>query len=122
MQKDAEANAADEERFVLVEATNKLDSEIHQIEKFFSENKENLPAEMATQFESILSDAREAKDSEDLTQIKAASEQLNTMMQNIQQAAQAAGQAGGPAAGSAEPVNAPSGDDDIIDITQSDSG
>ena len=49
MQKDAEANAAaDEERFELVEATNKLDSEIHQIEKFFNENKENLPAEMAT--------------------------------------------------------------------------
>ena len=117
MQKDAEANAAaDEERFALVEATNKLDSEIHQIEKFFNENKENLPAEMATQFESILADAREAKDSEDLNQIKGASEQLNQMMQNIQQAAQAAGQAG-PQAGSAEPVNAPSGDDDIIDIT-----
>jgi len=119
MQKDAEANAAqDEERFALVEATNKLDSEIHQIEKFFGENKENLPAEMSSQFESILADAREAKDSEDLGRIKGASEQLNQMMQNIQQAAQAAGAAqGGPAAGSAEPVNSAGGDDDIIDIT-----
>jgi molecular chaperone DnaK len=118
MQKDAEANAAqDEERFALVEATNKLDSEIHQIEKFFGENKEKLPAEMSSQFESILADAREAKDSEDLGRIKGASEQLNQMMQNIQQAAQAAGAQGGPAAGSAEPVNSAGGDDDIIDIT-----
>ena len=38
---------------------------------------------MSTQFESILADAREAKDSEDLNQIKGASEQLNQMMQNI---------------------------------------
>ena len=122
MQEDAEANAsADEERFTLVEATNKLDSEIHQIEKFFNENKENLPAEMSTQFEAILSDAREAKDSEDLERMKGASEQLNQMMQNIQQASQAAGAAGGqgagPATGSAEPVNSAGGDDDIIDIT-----
>ena len=123
MQEDAEANAsADEERFTLVEATNKLDSEIHQIEKFFNENKENLPAEMSTQFEAILSDAREAKDSEDLERMKGASEQLNQMMQNIQQASQAAaagagGQGAGPATGSAEPVNSAGGDDDIIDIT-----
>jgi molecular chaperone DnaK len=122
MQEDAKANAsADEERFTLVEATNKLDSEIHQIEKFFNENKENLPAEMSTQFEAILSDAREAKDSEDLERMKGASEQLNQMMQNIQQASQAAGAAGGqgagPATGSAEPVNSAGGDDDIIDIT-----
>ena len=71
---------------------------------------------MATQFESILSDAREAKDLKTWLN-QGCQWQLNTMMQNIQQAAQAAGQAGGPAAGSAEPVNAPSGDDDIIDIT-----
>jgi molecular chaperone DnaK len=118
MQQDAEDNAkADEDRIELIEATNKLDNEIYQIEKMFSDNKEQLPEEVSVQFEAILVEATEAKDSQDLERMKAASEQLMQMMQNVQQAAQAAGATGAEAPGSAEPVNNAGGDDDIIDIT-----
>ena len=121
MQRDAEENAkADEERIALIEATNKLDNEIYQIEKMVEDNKAQLPAEVVEQFESILIEATEAKDSQDLAQISAASEKLNQMMQNVQQAAQAAGAGaapGGAAAGTAEPVNNAGSNDDIIDIT-----
>ena len=118
MQQDAEVNAkADEERIELIEATNKLDNEIYQIEKMVSDNKEQLPEEVSAQFESILVEATEAKDSQDLERMKAASEQLMQMMQNVQQAAQAAGGGAQEAAGSAEPVSNAGGDDDIIDIT-----
>jgi len=119
MQRDAEENAkADEERIELIEATNKIDNEIYQIEKMVEDNRDNLPAEIVEQFESILTEATAAKDSQDLAQINAASEKLNQMMQNVQQAAQAAGAApGGATAGTAEPVNNAGGNDDIIDIT-----
>ena len=47
------------------------------------DNKAQLPAEVVEQFESILIEATEAKDSQDLAQISAASEKLNQMMQNV---------------------------------------
>jgi molecular chaperone DnaK len=121
MTRDAEENAkADEERIALIEATNKLDNEIYQIEKMVEDNKAQLPPEVVEQFESILMEATQAKDSQDLAQMTAASEKLNQMMQNVQQAAQAAGAGaapGGATAGTAEPVNNAGGNDDIIDIT-----
>jgi molecular chaperone DnaK len=113
MRKSAEENAAEDAKQVeLIEATNKLDSEIYQIEKMVNENKDKLPEHIVTQFEGILQEATEAKDSQDLSRMKDASEKLMQMTQNLQQAAQAAG----PTPGAAEAVQS-DGDDDIIDIT-----
>ena len=118
MQDEAEANAeADEKAGELIEATNKLDSDIYQIEKMLGENKDKMPEHIVTQLEGILLEATEAKDSGDLAQINEASEKLSQMAQQVQQAAQA-GQAD-QAAGSAEAAGPqPSAsDDDIIDVT-----
>jgi len=118
MQEEAEANAdADEKAAELIETTNKLDSEIYQIEKMLNENKDKMPTHIVTQLESILTEATEAKDSGDLDQMKAASEKLQQMAQQVQQAAQAS--QAGPMPGSASAAGPqPTGsDDDIIDIT-----
>ena len=118
MQEDAAANAAaDEQAAELIEATNKLDSEIYQIEKMLGENKDKMPEHIVTQLEGILTEATEAKDSGDLEQIKAASEKLMQMAQQVQQAAQAS--QAGPDQGTASAAGPqPSGaDDDIIDVT-----
>jgi len=118
MQEDAQANAAaDEQAAELIEATNKLDSEIYQIEKMLGENKDKMPEHIVTQLETILAEATEAKDSGDLEKIKAASEKLMQMAQQVQQAAQAS--QAGPEAGSASAAGPqPTGsDDDIIDVT-----
>ena len=116
MQDEAEANAeADEKAGELIEATNKLDSDIYQIEKMLGENKDKMPEHIVTQLEGILLEATEAKDSGNLAQINEASQKLSQMAQQVQQAAQA-DQA---TAGSAEAAGAqPSAsDDDIIDVT-----
>jgi molecular chaperone DnaK len=118
MQEDAQANAAaDEQAAELIEATNKLDSEIYQIEKMLGENKDKMPEHIVTQLETILAEATEAKDSGDIEKIKAASEKLMQMAQQVQQAAQAS--QAGPEAGSASAAGPqPTGsDDDIIDVT-----
>ena len=118
MQEDAKANAeADEKAAELIEATNKLDSEIYQIEKMLNDNKDKMPAHIVTQLEGILQEATEAKDSGDIEKIAAASEKLMQMAQQVQQAAQAS--QAGPEQGSASAAGPePTGsDDDIIDVT-----
>ena len=118
MQDEAEANAeADEKAAELIEATNKLDSEIYQIEKMLNDNKDKMPAHIVTQLEGILQEATEAKDSGDIEKIAAASEKLMQMAQQVQQAAQAS--QAGPEQGSASAAGPePTGsDDDIIDVT-----
>jgi molecular chaperone DnaK len=118
MQEDATANAeADKQAADLIEATNKLDSEIYQIEKMLNENKDKMPAHIVTQLEGILTEATEAKDSGDLGQISAASEKLMQMAQQVQQAAQASQAAPDQGTASAAGPQPSGSDDDIIDIT-----
>lgn len=118
MQDDATANAeADKKAADLIEATNKLDSEIYQIEKMLNENKDKMPAHIVTQLEGILTEATEAKDSGDLEQISAASEKLMQMAQQVQQAAQASQAAPDQGTASAAGPQPSGSDDDIIDIT-----
>jgi len=112
MQDDAEANASeDAQKIELIEATNKLDSEIYQIEKMVGENKDKLPGHIVQQFEAVLMEATAAKDSQNIGKMKEASEKLMQMTQNLQQAAAQA-----QASGSAEPVNS-APNDDIIAVT-----
>jgi len=114
MKDEAAENAeADAKAAEAIEVTNKLDSEIYQIGKMLDENKDKMPGHIVTQFEGILQEATEAKDSGDIDQMKAASEKLNQMTQQMQQAA-AQAQAGSAQAADPQPAGS---DDDIIDVT-----
>jgi len=114
MRNEAEKNAADDARQVeIIEATNKLDSEIYQIGKMLDENRDKLPESIANELDAALQEATEAKDSGDLERMNAASENLVKIAQNMQQMAAQAQQAG--SAQQADPQ--PTSDDDIIDIT-----
>ena len=115
MKSEAEQNAADDAKQVeIIETTNKLDSEIYQIGKMLDENRDKLPENIAADLDAAIQEATEAKDSGDLDNMKAASEKLVEIAQNMQQMASQAQQAG--TAQAAEPQAAPS-DDDIIDVT-----
>ena len=107
--KQAEANAqADEQKAKLVEAKNKLDQEIYQVEKLINENKENFPADAIEELESAIRDARDTQDGENLEEIEAASAKLMSVAQSFAQKAQAAesqagsAQAAGPTEGASD--------------------
>ena len=115
MKSEAEQNAADDERQVeIIEATNKLDSEIYQIGKMLDENRDKLPENIAAELDTAIQEATEAKDTGDLDTMKAASEKLVQVAQNMQQMASQAQQAGSAQAADPQPA---SNDDDIIDVT-----
>jgi molecular chaperone DnaK len=118
MVQEAEANeAADKEKRELIEATNKIDNEIYQVSKLLDEHKEKVPAEEVESLEKSISEANDAKDSEDLERIKAASEGLMAAAQKLSQVASAAQQNQGSAAPADEaPQEEAGGDDDIIDV------
>jgi molecular chaperone DnaK len=116
MRNEAEQNAAEDAHQVeIIEATNKLDSEIYQIGKMLDENRDKIPESISTELDNALQDATEAKDSGDLERMNAASESLVQIAQNMQQMAAQAQQQD---AGSAQAVDPqPTSDDDIIDVT-----
>ena len=111
----AKANAeADEQKAKLVEAKNKLDQEIYQVEKLINDNKENFPADAIEELESAIRDARDTQDGENLEEIEAASAKLMTVAQSFAQKAQAAENQQGSAQ-AAGPTDDPS-DDAPIDV------
>ena len=117
MKNEAEQNAADDAHQVeIIEATNKLDSEIYQIGKMLDENRDKIPENISTELDNALQDATEAKDSGDLERMKAASESLMQIAQNMQQMAAQAQQQDAGTAQAVDPQPS-SSDDDIIDVT-----
>ena len=115
MKSEAEQNAAEDERQVeIIETTNKLDSEIYQIGKMLDENRDKIPENIAAELDAAIQEATEAKDTGDLDTMKAASEKLVQVAQNMQQMAAQAQQAGSAQAADPQPA---SNDDDIIDVT-----
>ena len=116
---EAEANEKEDARKLeVIEAQNKLDTEVYHVEKLLGENKDKLPAEEVESLEAVLSDAQSAKDSEDLEKINQASEQLMQAAQKLAQAAQAAGGGAPQGSATAEEQSEPSetSDDDVIDV------
>ena len=111
----SENEAADQEKRELVEATNKLDSEIYQIENMLNENRDKLPEQMIAEFDNMLIDAKAARDSNEKAKIDEASGKLSSLMQQLAQAAQ--GQAAqDPGAGAAADAGSSAQDDDVIDV------
>ena len=113
---EAEKNqAADEHQKEVVEITNKLDSEIYQLEKMLNDNKDKIPESISGEFEAAIVDAKDAKDSGDLQKMKDASTKLQSIAQQMSQAAQTAQSAQEQGEATSEAADSATADD-VIDV------
>lgn len=84
MIKDAEVNAdLDKKKRELVSARNGLDNSIYQVEKLLKDNKEGIAEETRKQAETAIADARKAVPSEEVDELKKATEKLTGISQSI---------------------------------------
>ena len=114
---EAKANeASDAAKRELIEERNKLDQVTYQVEKMLTEHGDKLGADAKAQVEAALTQAGEAKDSDDISAVKAAAEALQGVTHVFAPVMNEQGGAPGPDAD-----GAPSGgDDDIIDAEYED--
>ncbi len=123
MVKDAEANAAeDKKRRDLVEAKNRAEGMIHDVEKNLKEHGDKIGADKAV-IEQAIADLKGVKDGDDVEAIKAKTEALTQASMKLGEAmykaSQAEGAAGGAEAGPS--AEAPQGDapkdEKVVDAT-----
>jgi molecular chaperone DnaK len=129
MMKDADAHSSeDAKRREAIEAKNRLDGLVYQVEKTYNENKEKLDQASATELEEALSESRTALNSNDaepmnnaFNRLQTASHKLAEVLYNQQGASggqttgdEQASSAGAGASGSTS-GNAGGGADDVID-------
>ncbi len=112
MVEDAKAHSdEDERRRSQIEARNKLDNAVWQMDKALKEAGDKLPDDKKKGVEDALAEAKKALEGEDLEKIRAAEEKLMTQGQALYQAA--AESAGQGATGQTPPP--PPGDDGVVD-------
>lgn len=84
MQKDAEAHAAeDAKKKDVVEAKNVAEQLIYTAEKSLRDAGEKVPAEMRATIENKITDAKKAKDGDDMEQIKKTTSELSNELSKI---------------------------------------
>jgi molecular chaperone DnaK len=115
MQQDAAAHAAEDlKRKEEAEVKNTADSLVYQADKLLKENKEKIPAELATEVEGKIAALRSAVQANDLTNMKSATQTLSDALQKIGQAVYSAQQAQQPPpggqAGEQQPPPPPGGE------------
>ncbi len=130
MMKEAESHAGeDEKKKAEIEARNRLDGLVYNVEKTFSENKDKLDAAGATEIETAISDSKTALAGSDADAMNSAFETLQTASHKLaevlysQQSATPEGetaeqQASSASAGSGDASSTSSetsGGDDVID-------
>lgn len=124
MRKDAEAHAdEDRQRKELIEARNIADNTVYQAEKYLKDLGDKIPAEIKSQVEAKAASLRETLKSDNTENIRAATDALNQVLQQMGTAAYQA--AGGPQAGApgdapggapgGEPGQSGPGDEDVVD-------
>ncbi len=87
MVKEATANAAeDKKRRELVDLRNQLDTQVYGAEKFVKENKEKIPVGDLAPLEKAIETGKEALKTEDQAKIKAAMEEVQSVMFKISEA------------------------------------
>ena len=87
MVKDAEIHAdEDKKKRETVEAHNGLDSMIFQAEKMIKDNGEKLPADLKTEVETALTEAKTKLSSDDIEVLKKAREELETRVHKLAEA------------------------------------
>jgi len=113
MVKEAEANAeSDKKRREQVEARNSTEAMIHQVEKSLQDGGDKVPADVKTEAEAAVAQARSAMEGQDPAVLKTASDRLTQSAMKIGEAvykAQGAAEAGAPA-GDASAAGGKSGD------------
>jgi molecular chaperone DnaK len=117
MLKDAEDHAEeDKQRKEEVETRNEADSLAFRAEKSLTEYKDKLPAEVVSDIQTRIDAVKAALKSEDMSQIKRASDDLNTAMQKIGEAMQKQGAQAGPAASGPKETQKPDIEDAEVEI------
>ncbi|QQS42752.1 MAG: molecular chaperone DnaK [Acidobacteriota bacterium] len=126
MMQDAESHSAeDEQKKAEIEARNRLDGLVYNVEKSFDENKDKLDDAGRAEIESAISDSKEALKGTDADAMNNAFERLQTASHKLaevlyaQQSASAGGdtaeQASSASAGGGDETSASSSDDDVIE-------
>lgn len=128
MMKDAESHSADDEKKKEeIEARNRLDGLVYNVEKSFNENKDKLDAATVTEIESAIADSKTALSGGDADAMNSAFETLQTSSHKLAEVlySQAApqGEAGGEEQASSASAGGDAGDttstsdssDDVID-------
>jgi molecular chaperone DnaK len=86
MVKDAEANReADSKRREIVDARNNLDSLIFATEKAMTDAGDKLPADKKSELEAAVAEAKTKLDSENIDEVKAATERLQNVSHSMAQ-------------------------------------
>jgi molecular chaperone DnaK len=120
MVKEAEAHAAeDHKRREEAETRNNAENLAYRTEKLLADNADKLPAEVADEVRTAVTELKTALEGTDIDEIKAKEAQLSTVSQKIGEALYAQAQAEQPTAGPTEPEGTagPAGasDDDVVD-------
>ncbi len=107
MMRDAESHSADDaKKREEVEARNRLDGLVFQIEKTFNENKEKLDGATQTQVETAVADAKKALEEGGTERLNNAFQNLQTASHKLAEALYQGGGAGAAAGGGEEQANA----------------
>jgi molecular chaperone DnaK len=129
MMREAESHAGeDAKKREEIEARNRLDTLVYQVEKTFTENKEKLDADSTTQLEAAISDAKKALEEGGADRLNNAFNALQTASHKLAEALYQQQGASGGDAGGGEQANAAGasssgsssggasgGDDNVID-------
>ena len=87
MVKEAEANAeSDKRRREQVEARNSTEAMVHQVERSLKDGGDKVPADVKSEAESAIADARKALESDDAATLKTASERLTQVAMKVGEA------------------------------------
>ena len=120
MVKDAEKNATEDKRKrEEIDTRNRLDTLAYQVEKESKEWADKVPAEVKARLDGAVERARKAHRGEDMNEIKAALEELNSAFQAAGQAVYAAQSAPAPDAG-APGAEAPAGEAKKDEVAEAD--
>jgi molecular chaperone DnaK len=128
MVKDAEAHAEeDKKKRQSVEARNQLDSLVFQAEKMLKENGDKAPAELKSEIETAVSEAKSKLDSEDYDTLVKARENLETRVHKLAEliykaAGASAGSDAGAAAGAPGAGSATADKGNVVDAEYEDGG
>jgi molecular chaperone DnaK len=124
MIREAEANAeADRKRREAVELRNEADNLVYRTEKLLSENADKITDDVKQPVEEAIAELKTALEGEDIDQVKAAVEKLNTTSAQLGQAMYAAAQAaqqapseaGGPSEHAQSNGESSTADEDVVD-------
>ncbi len=112
MRKDAEEHAdEDAKRKELIETRNTADNTAYGAEKAIKDLGDKLPDEVKAEVEAAVAEVRKTLESDNVEEIKAATEKLNEVVQKIGASVYEEPPAGAPAEGG----EAPADDDDVVE-------